>query len=73
MELHVDRERCCGAGMCALTAPEVFDQDAADGRVLLLLPRPPHEHRAAARDAAGLCPAGAISLGERAHADPSTP
>ncbi|MGW7002152.1 ferredoxin [Streptomyces sp. NPDC054933] len=28
MELSIDRERCCGAGMCALTAPEVFEQDA---------------------------------------------
>ncbi|MFI9045932.1 ferredoxin [Streptomyces sp. NPDC053427] len=73
MELRVDRERCCGAGMCALTAPEVFDQDAEDGRVLLLLPRPPHEHRAAVREAAGLCPAGAISLVEREDAGSSAP
>ncbi|MDF3288193.1 ferredoxin [Streptomyces silvisoli] len=33
MELSIDRERCVGAGMCALTAPDVFDQDPEDGRV----------------------------------------
>lgn len=62
--LHVDRERCIGAGMCALTAPEVFDQDADDGRVLLLHAEPPLTHRAAARMAAGVCPSGAITLDE---------
>ncbi|MFF3909947.1 ferredoxin [Streptomyces sp. NPDC001848] len=60
--LRVDRERCIGAGMCALTAPEVFDQDPDDGRVLLLHAVPPTAHRAAARMAAGVCPSGAITL-----------
>ncbi|EME53077.1 ferredoxin [Amycolatopsis decaplanina] len=36
MRLEVDRERCVGAGMCVLTAPEVFGQDEEDGRVRLL-------------------------------------
>ncbi|MEU0664727.1 ferredoxin [Streptomyces lavendulocolor] len=62
MELRVDRDRCAGSGMCALTAPEVFDQDDEDGRVLLLDARPPAGPAAtAAREAAGLCPAGAIT------------
>ncbi|MDQ8702693.1 ferredoxin [Streptomyces sp. LHD-70] len=61
-ELTVDRERCAGSGMCALTAPEVFDQDDEDGRVLLLTPRPGPGQRAAARLAAGLCPAAAITV-----------
>ncbi|MEU9117799.1 ferredoxin [Streptomyces sp. NPDC048483] len=65
MKLSVDRERCCGAGMCALTAPEVFDQDSEDGRVLLIAPQPPQQHHAAVREAAGLCPAGAIALVEQ--------
>ncbi|WP_344355253.1 ferredoxin [Streptomyces gobitricini] len=53
--------------MCALTAPEVFDQDPGDGRVLLLDARPPAGPvTAAAHEAAGLCPAGAITvLGRR--------
>ncbi|WP_030178718.1 ferredoxin [Streptomyces sp. NRRL S-813] len=62
--LHVDRERCIGAGMCALTAPEVFDQDPDDGLVLLLHAEPPSAHRAAARMAAGVCLSGAITLRE---------
>ncbi|WP_030608072.1 ferredoxin [Streptomyces sclerotialus] len=62
LRLSVDRERCVGAGMCALTAPEVFDQDDEEGLTVLLHPEPAPEHRAAARMAAGLCPAGAIAL-----------
>ncbi|MDI3385009.1 ferredoxin [Streptomyces sp. B-S-A8] len=64
MEIGVDRERCAGAGMCALTAPEVFDQDEEDGRVRLLTARPVDGQRAAARLAAGVCPAAAITLGD---------
>ncbi|QOV41425.1 ferredoxin [Streptomyces ferrugineus] len=64
MRLRVDRERCIGAGMCALTAPEVFDQDADDGRVLLLDAEPSAVHRAAARMAVGVCPSGAITFNE---------
>ncbi|HZG05457.1 MAG TPA: ferredoxin [Streptomyces sp.] len=62
--LRIDRERCIGAGMCALTAPEVFDQDPDDGRVLLLHAEPPTAHRAAAQMAAGVCPSGAITFHE---------
>lgn len=62
MELGIDRERCIGAGMCALIAPEVFDQDTNDGRVLLLDPAPPASRRPAAREAAHSCPAAAIDI-----------
>ncbi|MFD0489092.1 ferredoxin [Saccharopolyspora erythraea NRRL 2338] len=62
MRVEVDRERCCGAGMCALTAPDVFDQDGGDGRVLLLDAAPPAGEHDAAREAAQLCPAGAITV-----------
>ncbi|MFD3943717.1 ferredoxin [Streptomyces sp. NPDC058579] len=62
LHLSVDRDRCAGAGMCALTAPEVFDQDDEEGLVVLLHPTPSPEHRAAARMAAGLCPAEAITF-----------
>ncbi|MFF9909558.1 ferredoxin [Streptomyces sp. NPDC013457] len=60
-QLSVDRGRCIGAGMCAMTAPEVFDQDD-DGLVLLLDTEPRAADRAAARMAAGVCPSGAITL-----------
>ncbi|MGW7285944.1 ferredoxin [Streptomyces sp. NPDC054847] len=62
LRLRVDRDRCAGAGMCALTAPAVFDQDDDEGLVMLLNPAPAPEHRPAARMAVGLCPAGAIAL-----------
>jgi ferredoxin len=61
LTITVDRERCVGAGMCALTAPEVFDQSDDDGGVVLLDNDPPPAHHAAARLAAGLCPAMAIT------------
>ncbi|MEU9865428.1 ferredoxin [Streptomyces sp. NPDC047971] len=62
MELSIVRGRCQGAGMCVLTAPEVFDQDEADGRVVLLEATPLAARRAAAREAAELCPASAIAV-----------
>lgn len=72
MELSIARGRCQGAGMCVLTAPEVFDQDETDGRVVLLWATPPVERRAAAREAAELCPAGAIRVaGPRGPAGPA--
>ncbi|WP_179826873.1 ferredoxin [Nocardiopsis aegyptia] len=42
MRITVDRNVCAGAGLCALTAPEVFDQDEEDGLVRLLMPEPRH-------------------------------
>jgi len=48
--------------MCVLTTPEVFDQDAEDGHVVLLDPAPPPQHHAAARRAAHICPSGAITI-----------
>ncbi|MEV0374218.1 ferredoxin [Streptomyces sp. NPDC050636] len=60
--ITIDRERCVGAGMCALTAPEVFDQNDEDGRVVLLDTDPSPAHHAAARLAAGLCPAAALRV-----------
>ncbi|MGW5341981.1 4Fe-4S domain-containing protein [Streptomyces sp. HUAS TT3] len=62
--LSIDRERCIGAGMCAMTSPEVFDQDPEDGLVLLLHAEPAAAQLASARMAAGVCPSGAITLDE---------
>ncbi|WP_369201463.1 ferredoxin [Streptomyces sp. PU-14G] len=64
LTLTADRDRCVGAGMCALTAPELFDQGDADGLVVLLDPEPAPAHHAAAHQAAGLCPAAAITAAE---------
>lgn len=64
IRVRAAREVCIGSGMCALTAPEVFDQDDEDGLVLVLRARLPQSgpDAEAAREAAVLCPAGAISV-----------
>ncbi|AOS63123.1 ferredoxin [Actinoalloteichus hymeniacidonis] len=62
MRVEVDRQRCVGAGMCALTAPEMFDQDEHDGRVVLLVADPAASAHDEVREAAELCPAEAIRL-----------
>lgn len=41
MLIHIDQEKCCGAGHCVLAAPEVFDQRDEDGIVILLDAAPP--------------------------------
>ncbi|GAB2916659.1 MULTISPECIES: ferredoxin [unclassified Streptomyces] len=62
MDIRVDRERCVGAGMCALTAPDVFTQD--DDGFSELLPRRPGVTRnhPLVREAARACPVGAVAL-----------
>ncbi|MGM1059331.1 ferredoxin [Saccharothrix sp. Mg75] len=62
MRVEVDPDRCAGSGMCALTDPDVFDQDESDGTVVLLEPTPTGPHEATAREAAQLCPASAIRV-----------
>lgn len=62
MEVEVDPRRCCASGMCALTAPAVFDQDATTGTVVLLSPAPPEDTWDSVWEAADSCPAGAISV-----------
>jgi ferredoxin len=52
--------------MCALTLPQVFDQDEEDGTVLLLSPRPPEELRDDVTECVRLCPSQAISLDDDA-------
>lgn len=64
MRIIADREACASAGMCALTAPEYFDQDDEDGRVVLLVAEGEVEveDRDDVADAVRLCPAGALRL-----------
>jgi ferredoxin len=64
VRIEIVEGRCVGAGQCALTAPAVFDQDDDEGLVLVLDASPPaHEHDAV-REAASVCPTGAISIVE---------
>lgn len=62
MKVNVDQGRCCGAGQCVLIAPEIFDQRDEDGIVTLLEPSPVEGLQAAAREAAAVCPASAITI-----------
>nr|WP_255977896.1 ferredoxin [Streptomyces longispororuber] len=62
VRIEVDKERCVGAGMCALTAPDVFTQDD-DGFSEVL----PGRAEAAAehpmvKEAVRACPVSAVSL-----------
>lgn len=63
MRITADRERCIGAGMCALIAPEIFDQDDDDGRVRLLDSNP-QRNLAAVREALDTCPSRALEIDE---------
>ena len=61
MHVEGDREVCVGAGMCVLTAPEVFDQDD-EGIVKVLHDEPTADEEPVVRQAATLCPSGAVKL-----------
>jgi ferredoxin len=59
VKVEANRDICIGAGMCLMTAPEVFDQDD-DGIVVLLTAEVPDAHVAQARRAVANCPSGAL-------------
>ncbi|WP_030661283.1 ferredoxin [Streptomyces rimosus] len=63
MHVTADRDVCVGAGMCALTAPGVFDQDD-DGLVTVLTSGIAEDSRDAVREAGMLCPSGALRVTE---------
>ncbi|TWJ06367.1 ferredoxin [Stackebrandtia albiflava] len=62
MRIHADREVCVAAGMCALTAPDLFDQDEDDGRVIVLRSDLTDHDVEAAHEAVELCPSGALRI-----------
>lgn len=63
MRVVADRDACSGAGQCVLAAPDLFDQDDAEGLVVLL--RSPDAVEAeTVREAVSLCPSGALHLQE---------
>ena len=64
MRIEVDQEICCGSGLCALKAPEVFDQRDDDGIVVTLTTTPAQADYDAVRAAAAACPTSAIHLME---------
>ncbi|MFF2012624.1 ferredoxin [Streptomyces sp. NPDC058195] len=63
MQIQADTRRCVGAGMCALTAPDLFDQSQHDGTVVLLRAGVRGQKASdAAREAVRSCPSGALKL-----------
>jgi ferredoxin len=64
LRVEVDQEACCGSGLCALKAPEVFDQRDEDGIVVTLTSEPAPADYDAVRAAAAACPTSAIHLVE---------
>ena len=64
MRVTIDQDRCIGSGQCVLTAPDVFDQRADDGIVVLLHAEPSPGSHEDVRQAARGCPAQAIALAE---------
>lgn len=63
MHITANTDVCVGAGMCALTAPDIFDQDD-DGLVMLLAPKVPEHLHEMAAEAVRLCPSGALAIGQ---------
>jgi ferredoxin len=61
VRIIADTEACASSGMCALTAPEYFDQDDEDGRVVVLAAEAEDCDDEVA-DAVRLCPANALRL-----------
>jgi ferredoxin len=64
MHVAVDAGTCIASGQCVFNAPEVFDQREDEGTVLLLHDTPAPEHHDAVREAALVCPSGAITVKE---------
>jgi ferredoxin len=62
LRIRADRAVCVGAGNCVMTVAEVFDQDDADGLVLVRQETPPPDLDDLVRQAADLCPSGAIEV-----------
>jgi ferredoxin len=61
MLVVVDIVKCIASGQCVLIAPEVFDQREDDSKVVLRTGSPAPAHHDAVREAALICPSGAIS------------
>lgn len=64
MKVVADLDLCVGSGMCTFTAPEVFDQDEADGRVIVRTAELDPDQLDLVQQAVESCPAAALSLVE---------
>ncbi|GAA2532616.1 ferredoxin [Pilimelia columellifera] len=62
MRIVADLSRCVGAGQCVLTDATLFDQDDADGTVVLRTDQVPAGKEAVIAEAIALCPGRALFL-----------
>jgi ferredoxin len=63
MRVKVDYDVCASTGACMQTCPEVFEV-RSDGYLYVLNEEPGEELWGKVREAAEMCPTGAISLEE---------
>ena len=63
MKVTVDFDVCASTGACMQVCPEVFEV-RSDGYLYILQEEPAAELQDKVREAADLCPTGAISLEE---------
>jgi ferredoxin len=64
MTFDIKIDKCVGAGVCAIAAPGIFDQNDDDGIVVVLDANPSNDQLGQLRDAAARCPAAVITLME---------
>jgi len=62
IRIHVDPQKCVGAGQCVRNVPEVFDQREHDGIVVLLTQTAPDALAPYLKKAVQLCPSQAIQI-----------
>jgi len=62
VKVTVDLDACQGYLSCMLAAPEVFDVDDDEGKVVVLQPQPGEELYADIETAVRACPAQALFL-----------
>lgn len=61
MRISVDPTKCCGIGLCEMTAPTVFEV-GDDGQSHVVKQEPSAEEMPAVKDAIANCPTGALSI-----------
>ena len=62
MHITIAREKCTSCGNCVLVAPEFFDLDDNDARVVLIKDQPDESEIDTIREAITDCPTDVIDL-----------